>query len=211
MSALVIAKPTGEIVDTIDLEAYEVANNPDGQVQVLPDGTQPDSLSNPFAVLVQPTRVLVADAGANDVLAIDRQTHAITTFFVPPVVGGEVPACADAKNNGDLKGCDPVPTGLAEGPNGLIYVSTLGAETPGAGRVFVLTKQGKRVGVIEGLASPTGVAVSRHGSVYVSNVAAGVPGGDPSAVSDPSLIGQVTRIAPDLSPARRRSRCRPGC
>jgi len=188
-------------VQTIDLEAFEVANNPDGQVQVLPDGTKPDTLSNPFAVLALPGRVLVADAGANDVLSIDPATGVISTFFVPPVVGKEVPACADAPNNGDLLGCDPVPTGLALGPNGLIYVSTLGAEAPGAGRVFVLTPAGQRVGVIEGLDSPTGVVVDSHGTVYVSDVLEGAPEGNgpPPAGFDPATVGEVTRIAPDLS------------
>jgi len=201
MASLVIARVTGEIVETIDLEAYELANNPDGQVQVLPDGSQPDTLSNPFAVLVQPGRVLVADAGANDVLSIDRATGEISTFFVPPVVGAEVEACADAPNNGDLLGCDPVPTGLAEGPNGLIYVSTLGAEAPGASRVFVLDQDGTRVGVIENLTSSTGVEVDRKGAVYVSNVIEGAPEGEgpPPADFDPADVGEVTRIAPDLS------------
>jgi hypothetical protein len=201
MSSLVIARPGGEILQTIDLEAYELLHNPDGQVQFLPDGTQPDSLSNPFSVLVQPGRVLVADAGANDVLSIDRETGEISTFFVPPVVGKEVEACAEAPNNGGTFGCDPVPTGLAEGSNGLIYVSTLGAEVPGAGRVFVLTPEGKRIGVIEGLDSPTGVEVSGHGTVYVSNVLEGAPEGQgpPPPGFDPTTVGEVTRIAPDLS------------
>ena len=85
-------------------------------------------------MLVQDKRVLVADAGANTVLAIDRHNGKISTFFVPPVVTDG--ACAGVENNPASDkypatvGCDPVPTGVTEGPDGLIYVSTLGGLTP---------------------------------------------------------------------------------
>ncbi len=64
-SVLVEATPDGEILRTFDLLEYELENNPDDQVQFVPDEAgvdQPvDALSNPFSVLVQEDRVLVAD------------------------------------------------------------------------------------------------------------------------------------------------------
>ena len=89
---------------------------------------------------------------------------------MPPVVRtGE---CAERPNNTvDGFGCDPVPTGLAYGPRGKLYVSTLGGEAPGAGRVYVLNPwNGKVLKVYRGLNSPTGVAVSPRGTIFVSNV-----------------------------------------
>ena len=82
-----------------------------------------DTLSNPFSVLVQPGRVLVADAGANDVLAVDTESGEISTFFVPPVVT-ETPECEAAENNPGTVGCDPVPTEITEGPDGLVYLDS---------------------------------------------------------------------------------------
>lgn len=193
-ASLVVAEPGGEVLQTIDLLAYELAANPDGQQQFDDDGLPIETLSNPYAVLAQSKRVLVADAGANAVLSVDRRTGEVSTFFVPPVVT-DVPGCAEAPNNPGTVGCDPVPTGITEGPWGLVYVSTLGAEVPGAGRVYVLTPHGSVVHVIDDLTAPTGLAVDRRGTVYVSNVAEGFPEEGPGPDLDPSTIGEVTRIA----------------
>ncbi|OMQ13871.1 hypothetical protein A7K94_0220575, partial [Modestobacter sp. VKM Ac-2676] len=199
-SALLVATPHGEILATIDLLAYELAKNPDGQEQFV-DGQPVDALSNPYAVLAQKKRVLVADAGANAVLSVDRRTGEVSTFFVPPVISpDEVPGCAEVVNNPGTIGCDPVPTGLAEGPHGKVYVSTLGAEVPGAGRVYVLDRHGEVVDVIEDLPGLTGVAVDHHGTVYVSDLFEGAPEGEePPADFDPATVGQVLRIDRDGS------------
>jgi len=198
-SVLIEATSDGTVLRTFDLLEYELENNPDGQVQFV-DGAPVDALSNPFSVLVQKKRVLVSDAGANDVLSIDLHSGEISTFFVPPVVT-DTPECMAAENNPGTVGCDPVPTEITQGPDGLIYVGSLGAEAPGAGRVYVLDQHGTVVDVITGLTGVTGVAVDHHGSVYASSVLEGAPAmeGDapPPADFDPSTVGQITRISPD--------------
>jgi hypothetical protein len=197
---LVEATPGGRILRTFDLLQYELDNNPDGQQQFI--GEEPvETLSNPFSVLAQPHRILVSDAGANAVLSVDRYTGEISTFFVPPVVT-DTPECAGAENNPGTVGCDPVPTEITEGPDGKIYLGTLGGpDAPGAARVYVLDQRGEQIDVISGLTGVTGVAVDREGRVYVSNVLEGAPMGDgpPPADFDPSAVGELTRIAPDGS------------
>ncbi len=199
-AALVVATPEGEIVRTVDLLAYEEANNPDGQVQLV-NGQPVDALANPYAVLVQDDRVLVADGGANDVLAVDRETGEVSTFFVPPnVTADEVPECGqpEAQANPGTEGCDSVPTGVVEGPDGLVYVSTLGAEQPGASRVYVLTDDGEVVDVVEGLTGVAGLAVDRDGAVYVAELLESAPESVPPPPGfDPAVVGQLVRIAPD--------------
>ncbi len=199
VNAVLEATPGGKILRSFDLLAYELANNPDGQVQLV-DGQPVDALSNPFSVLAQRHRLLVADAGANDVLAIDLRSGAISTFFVPPVIT-DTPECATAENNPGTVGCDPVPTEITEGPGGRIYVGTLGAEAPGAARVYVLDQRGNVLDRIDGLTSVTGVAVARDGTVYASNVIEGAPEGEgpPPAGFDPATVGNLTRIARDGS------------
>lgn len=195
---LLEAEPNGRIVRSFDLLAYELQHNPDGQQQFVEGTEEPvETLSNPFSVLVQDERILVSDAGANAVLSIDRGTWEISTFFVPPVVS-DVPGCETAENNPGTVGCDPVPTEIAEGPRDHVHVGTLGAEVPGAGRVYVLDRNGDVVRVIEDLTSVTGVAVD-DGKVFVSNVMEGLPENpdEPPPGFDPSTIGEITRIMPD--------------
>jgi len=184
-----------------DLKAYELENNPDGQLQFDPTTKAPlDSLSNPFDIVAQPgdsgrRYVMVADAGANDVLSLDSRGR-IRTFFVPPVI--TTGACAGAPNNDPQHtGCDPVPTGLAYGPRNTLYVSTLTAEAPGEGRVYVLdARTGDVRRVITGLDAPTGIAVGDHGEIYVSEVIYGAPEGEgpPPPGFDPSSVGRIVRI-----------------
>ena len=178
-----------------DLLKYELARNPDGQVQLV-DGKPVDSLSNPFSMTSYRRGLLVADGGANDVLLVNKRTGRIRTFFVPPTVK-DVPACLEpgAQANPGTVGCDPVPTGVTVA-RGSVYVSTLGAERPGAGRVYKLHPRTGRVQrVWKGLTSPTGIAVGRDRSIYVSQVLFGAPEGAPGPGFDPASIGRITRIA----------------
>jgi sugar lactone lactonase YvrE len=195
-SSLIVAEPDGEIVETFDLLEYELENNPDDQPQFAEDGTPFDALSNPFAVQVQDDRILVADAGANALLAIDRDSGEISTLFVPPQVSpDEVPECADAQANPDVEGCDPVPTGI-DVVDGKIYLSTLGAEAPGAARVYVLEQDGEEIRRIEGLTGITGLAV-QDDDVYVSELFFGAPEEEPGPDFDPTPVGRLVKIDPD--------------
>ncbi len=214
-SELLVAK-TGRRPRTFaDLLAYELRHNPDNQIQFGEDGKPQDALSNPYFVVrsrVKGGFLLAADAGANDVLAISRSGK-VSTFFVPPAV--TTGDCASAKQNSDAgPSCDAVPTGLAWGPDGNLYVSAATGLTPGEGRVYVVNKNGKLVKTWTGFDGPTGVAVGTDGSVYVSELLEGL-GGEPGAASsrslvpservakaaaeepafDPSAIGRVVKVA----------------
>ena len=177
-----------------DLAQYELDHNPDGQVQLV-NGKPVDALSNPFSMLRTTGGLLVADGGANDVLRVDVSTGRVSTFFVPPTVT-DVAACLSpkAQSNPGTVGCDPVPTGVAAA-GGSVYVSTLGAEVPGAGKVYKLNARTGRVQrVWNGLTAPTGIAVRSDGTIYVSEVLHGAPAGNPPAGFNPASVGRLTRI-----------------
>jgi len=180
-----------------DLLQYELDFNPDQQVQFGPTGEPVDTLSNPYYVLGGRHSVLVADAGANAILKYDRHTGRTTTLAALPVVTGGV--CDTWPNNPGTVGCDPVPTGIAR-HDGHLYVSTLGADAPGAGRVLKLDeKTGELLGSLDGFTGATGVAVGDDGSVYVSELFHGAPQGEgpPPPGFDPATIGRIIRVAPD--------------
>ncbi len=181
-----------------NLLRYELKKNPDRQKQFDKNKKPYDTLSNPFAMTKFRGGLLVADGGGNDVLLVNPLTGHVRTFFVPPTVK-DVPACLEpgTQANPGTVGCDPVPTGVASS-HGSVYVSTLGAEVPGAGRVYkVNARTGKVQRVWKGLTAPTGVAVGRHGTIYVSHVFHGAPEGEPGPGFDPSTVGRITKIAPN--------------
>jgi hypothetical protein len=152
------------------------------------------ALSNPFSLTDSPWGLLVADGGANDVLRVDPRTGRISTYFVPPTA--KTPDClvAGAQANPGTVGCDPVPTGVAV-QGKYVYVSTLGAEHPGASAVWKLDgRTGKVLRVWTGFTSLTGVAVTPGGTIYASEVLFGAPEGDPPPGFDPSKVGRLTRI-----------------
>lgn len=190
---------TGKTRTIAVLLDHELKRNPDGQLQFDPATGEPfDALSNPFSMTTYPKGLLVADGGANDVLRVDPRTGKVRTFFVPRVVSPkEVPACAENQANPGTVGCDPVPTGVAY-HKGSVYVSTLGAEVPGAARIYKLdARSGKVKRVWKGFTSLTGIAVSRSGTIYVSQLLEGAPPGDaePPPGFDPTTVGQITRLA----------------
>lgn len=184
----------GHVKVIADLMRYELRHNPDGQVQFV-DGKPVDALSNPFAMTWSRYGLLVADGGANDVLRVDPRTGHVSTFFVPPTVK-DVKVCQspDAQANPGTKGCDPVPTGVQVRGRS-VYVSTLGGEAPGAGRVYKLdARSGKVQHVWKGFTAPTGIAVRKDGTIYLSEVLYGAPQGPPPAGFDPATVGRVTKV-----------------
>jgi hypothetical protein len=177
-----------------NLMHYELKHNPDGQKQFV-NGKPVDALSNPFAMTWSRFGLFVADGGANDVLRVNPRTGHVSTFFVPHTVK-DVPACKGphANANPGTRGCDPVPTGV-QVLGDSVYVSTLGAEAPRAGRVYKLdARTGKVQRVWKGFTAPTGVAVRKDGTFYVSEVLHGAPAGPPPAGFDPASVGRITRV-----------------
>ena len=176
-----------------NLLRYELKHNPDGQVQFV-NGEPVDSLSNPFAMTWSRFGLFVADGGANDVLKVNPVTGKVTTFFVPPTVKKAACLPPAYENNPGTVGCDPVPTGVQVVGDSL-YVSTLGAEVKGAGRIYKLNVHtGKVQRVWKHMTAPTGVAVRTDGTIYFSQVLYGAPAGSPGPDFDPADVGRLTRI-----------------
>jgi hypothetical protein len=138
--------PDGRITKVAAIDQYEWDHNP--------DGAQLDS--DPYGVLaLSAHRQLVADAAGNDVLQV-VDGH-LSTFAVFP------------KNQW---GGESVPTSLAKGPDGAIYVGELGGEGTRAGgsRVWRVVPGHKPTVFRTGFTSITGIAFGADGSLYVTEL-----------------------------------------
>lgn len=110
-----------------NLFAFEAAHDPDGTA------AQPNIDSNPFDVEGFGSYALVADAGGNDLLRVDRRGQVELMAVFPPelVSTANVQALAGCPDVIPLCGlppelpAQPVPTSIAVGPDGGIYVGEL--------------------------------------------------------------------------------------
>lgn len=149
----------GEVKRVADLLAYEEKNNPDGQ--------QIDS--NPYSMVASKGKLVVADAGANDLLKVKRGE--ISTLAVFPDRAVEGPG-------GETVQMDSVPDAVAKAPGGAYYVGELtGLPFPVRGaRVYLVVPGMSSVGIrpvvyARGFTNIIDVAVGPKGGLYVLEIA----------------------------------------
>jgi hypothetical protein len=165
----------GRVRRVTDLGAYEAAKNPDAGSP----GAAVDT--NPFSVDASLRgRVLVTDAGGNDLLQVGprRRVTTLATFpygtaAAPPELG--MPPGAQIP-------VQPVPTGVVRGGRNVAIVGQLTGFPfpPGQARVFRVRGAGTPSPLVSGFTTIVDVARGRDGSLYVlqisTNGLAGPPG-----------------------------------
>ena len=135
------------------------------------DKVKGDDNSNPYAVLALPGRQIVADAGANTLFEVKR---------------GKVRRFAVIPRNGKSQA---VPTSIALGPDGAIYVGEL-AEGAGKGKARVLripSRGGKPKVHARGFTGISGLAFGPGGNMFVTEL----------GIDSETFQGDVIRVAPD--------------
>ncbi len=147
------------------LDTIELTRNPDRQ----------DRNPNPYGVERLGNEYYVIDAGGNDVLRVDGTTRRVTVEAVIPNPARRV---------------QPVPTAIATGPDGALYIAEL-APGRNVGQVIRLVPGGDPTVVARGIPSATGIALTADGTIYLSLFNTG---GEEEP--DPNT-GRVMRIAPD--------------
>lgn len=139
--------------------------------------------SNPFGITRFGSTVVVADAGANDVLEVDHGTITPLAVFE----NREVPGPGGAPIQ-----MQPVPTSVAEGPDGALYVGQLtGFPFPvGGANVYRVTPGAAPEVFAGGFTNIIDIAFDREGALYVLEIAHnGLLSGNP--------VGALIRVAPD--------------
>jgi hypothetical protein len=133
-----------------------------------PDGQGPDT--NPYGLAVRGRDFYVADAGGNDVLRVRR---------------GETTVAAVLSRDGQ-----PVPTSLAVGPDGALYIGTLNFRGgPGTAKIYRFDpRRGELSVYADGLFAITGLAFGPKGWLYVSQFTTGF------GPTGPSFDGAVIAV-----------------
>ena len=196
-TTLLVVLHHGRKVLQADLGRYEQRHNPDGGITY--GVTDPSSVnaacqaelakagvqlsykggkdSHPYAVAGLPDGSwLVADAGGNDILRVDRWGH-ISTFAVLPAQPLKITSdIANAQGVPDCVGgtyrFESVPTDV-EVVRGKVYVSTLsGSEVDG--RIYRIDHRGDLDQLAGGLPGLTNLAVTPSGHIYAVELGNGI-------------------------------------
>ncbi|MCA1990462.1 MAG: ScyD/ScyE family protein [Coleofasciculus sp. S288] len=134
-----------------DVAGFEATNNPDGG----------EVDSNPYAFLIQGNAAYVADAGGNDLLKVNLSDGGISLESVfeerlVPFMGSEIPM-------------QSVPTSVALGPDGALYVGQLtGFPFPeGGARIYRIGDDGTPEVYAEGFTTIADLNFDDDGNLYV--------------------------------------------
>ena len=179
-----------------DLANYELANNPDGG----------DVDSNPLGLVIDGKKLVVADAGANDLLSVNtdgRSLQAITTFpqdiltnpiFPPSGTPSNEPAQVPSKSEAAQSqfATQAVPSSVVKGPDGAYYVSQFtGFPFPeGGAKIYRVGADGKPTVFADGFTQLTDLQFDPEGNLYALQYA------NQSAWKG-NLDGSVIKIATD--------------
>ncbi|MFL6468122.1 MAG: ScyD/ScyE family protein [Pyrinomonadaceae bacterium] len=167
--------PSGKFSFEEDLGEYEVVANPDGHA--VPD-------SNPYGLLALPGKVIYTDASGNCLNQV-KANGEISTLAV-------FPDRMITRPNGSTVSVQAVPTTVALGPDGDLYVGQLTGFpfTVGIANVYRVPIQGGTpVVAYSGFTNIIDIAFAGDGTLYVLEIArSGL-----AAVN----IGRLVQIAPD--------------
>jgi sugar lactone lactonase YvrE len=176
--------PDGQVVNVTDLADYEQSANPDGS---LID-------TNPYALVALPEWQVVADAGANALLEIDREGNVFRATSFPTRTVDTPPPPPDLPPQLPM---ESVPDAVAVGPDGAYYVGELtGFPFPVDGaRVYRLVPGQTPEVYAEGFTNIIDLTFDAEGNLYVLEIAANGllqamgPGGD--------FTGGLVQVNPD--------------
>jgi len=168
-----------------DVAAFEASANP------VPGGAD----SNPYGIAALPSRQVIADAGANALFEV-RANGAVRTLATFPARMVPAPPFLGLPPGTNIP-MQAVPTAVAQGPDGALYVGQLTGFPfpPGGAAIYRVPPQGGTPeAVATGFTNVIDLAFDPAGTLYVLQIGNGFagPGGPPLKAP-----GQLIRVNPD--------------
>jgi hypothetical protein len=172
-----------------DFPRFEAANDPDESAGAVPGG-EPGINSNPNGLLVRKHAQLVADAGGNDLLKVDRKGRISVVAVFPPRLVPAPPGIPDLPPEIPMQA---VPTTVVKGPDGAYYVGQLTGFPfpPGGANVFRVVPGQAPTVFADGFTNIIDIAFDKRGRLYVLEIATN---GLLSAGENELPVGRLVRV-----------------
>jgi hypothetical protein len=171
---------TNSWTNITDLATYELLNNPD----------KGDVISNVYGLLIQDNTAFIADAGANDVLRVrlNGSNLALQNVFGRRLTNNAIFPDSNVPSTIEIQS---VPTGVAIGSDGALYVSEFtGYPYPeGEARIYRIGADNQPTIYADGFTSLVDLAFDTQGNLFALEYAKSPYRGNPDAT--------VIRVAPD--------------
>jgi hypothetical protein len=197
---LISVAPDGTVTPIADLAQWEADNNPDAA----DPGSAVDS--NPYAVTIASDGTyLVADAGGNDILMVAADgTITLGALFHATMVPDPTAPAPSAGASPAMVPMQAVPTSVAIGPDGALYVGQLTGFPfqPGGASVWRVEQGAEPTKFAEGFTNVIGIAFGPDDTLWVAEIfhnsmlsgdpTGGLwsvaPGGEPTLVATDGLM-----------------------
>ncbi len=172
---------TNSWTSVADLANYELVNNPD----------KGDVISNPFSLLLDGNKVVVVDAGANELLGVGNDGSNFNTIAIIPRQTLTNPVFPSGTSSSPFE-IQAVPTNVALGVDGAYYISQLtGFPFPeGKAKIYRVGSDSQPTVYADGFTQITDLAFDTEGNLYALQYAN-------QSLWKGNLDGSVIRIAPD--------------
>jgi hypothetical protein len=173
----------------VDIAAFAAAHPQSAySLGTIPGETPYDS--DPYDVVAYRGGWVVADAGANDLLYVSANGR-ISMLARFPAVAEQLPAGVLGNPTPITVEAQAVPTSVAIGPGGALYVSLLRGvpSDPGTAYIYRVVPEHKPVVWARGLTSVTAIAFDRQGRLLATEFNTG------GLLSPPTVTGALVRIS----------------
>jgi len=179
---LLLARPFSQSLRVgADLAAFAAANPQDPATLGGSPGDETTYDSDPFDVVRYRGGFAITDAAANDVLWLGHRGHLSILTRLPTI---------PTPFHGITINAQAVPTSLAVGPDGALYVGTLRGvpSLPGGSQIYRVEANGKMRVYASGLTAVTAIAFDNHGRLLATEFNIG------GLLSPPTVPGALVRI-----------------